>query len=414
MAYKKTYEEINARIKRGEAVVVTAEEVIDVIEEKGFAKAAREIDVVTTGTFGPMCSSGAFINFGHSTPRIKMKKVWLNNVEAYSGIAAVDAYIGAGQLPETDPENKVHPGRFSYGGGHVIHDLVARKEIRLEATAYGTDCYPNRKVDTIITLDDVNEAFLFNPRNCYQNYNCAVNLGDRTLYTYMGILKPHLGNAAYSTSGQLSPLFNDPYYKTIGLGTRIFLGGGVGYVAWNGTQHHPNVLRGENGVPQVPAGTLSLVGDLKQMDPNWLVGLSYIGYGATLAVGVGIPIPILDEEILHYTAVKDEDIYCPIVDYNEGYPYNKTIDLGFANFKELKSGKIKINGKELVTTPQSSYPKARQIATILKQWIQAGKFELTVPAALIPSADANIEFKSIPERTPNGNGLFMNTTSRRD
>ena len=402
MAVQKSYEEINEKIRRGEAVVVTAEEVIGVVEEKGYEQAAREIDVVTTGTFGPMCSSGAFINFGHSNPRIKMKKVWLNGVEAYSGIAAVDAYIGAAQLPENDPENKVFPGRFIYGGGHVIHDLVAGKEIRLEAVAYGTDCYPNRKVDTVITLDDVNDAFLFNPRNAYQNYNCAINLGERTLYTYMGILKPHIGNAGYSTAGQLSPLFNDPYYRTIGIGTRIFLGGGVGYVAWNGTQHHPNVLRGENGVPKVTAGTLSLIGDLKGMDPDWLVGLSYIGYGATMAVGVGIPIPILDEEMLRYTAVKDEDIYCPIIDYNEGYPYSKPMDLGFANFKELKSGRITINGKSVVTTSQSSYPRAKKIAEILKQWIMKGDFELTQPVAPIPSADADIVFKSIPERNPNG------------
>lgn len=397
MAAKKSYEEINEKIKRGEAVVVTAEEVIDIVAEKGVKKAAREIDVVTTGTFGPMCSSGAFINFGHSNPRIKMKKVWLNGVEAYAGIAAVDAYIGAAQLPENDPENKVFPGRFSYGGGHVIHDLVARREIRLEALAYGTDCYPNKKVETFITLDDVNDAFLFNPRNAYQNYNCAINLGERTLYTYMGILKPKVGNASYSSAGQLSPLLNDPYYRTIGIGTRIFLGGGVGYVAWNGTQHHPNVERGANGVPLSGAGTLSLIGDLKQMDPNWLVGLSFIGYGSTLAVGVGIPIPILDEEMLVYTAVKDEDIYCPIVDYNEGYPYSKPMDLGRVNYKQLKSGKIIFQGKEVVTTPQSSYPRARMIAEILKGWIQKGQFQLTQPVAGIPSADADIQFKSLPQ-----------------
>ncbi|MGR6836575.1 homocysteine biosynthesis protein [Syntrophomonas erecta] len=402
MAVQKSYEEINEKIRRGEAVVVTAEEVIDIVEEKGLSEAARQIDVVTTGTFGPMCSSGAFINFGHSKPRIKMKKVWLNGVEAYTGIAAVDAYIGAAQLPETDPENKVYPGRFSYGGGHVIHDLVAGKEIRLEAVAYGTDCYPNKKVDTIITIQDVNEAFLFNPRNAYQNYNCAVNLGDRPIYTYMGILKPHMGNISYSTSGQLSPLLNDPYYKTIGIGTRIFLGGGTGYVAWNGTQHHPNVPRGENGVPVTSAGTLAVIGDLKQMDSNWLVGLSYIGYGATMAIGIGIPIPILDEEILYHTAVKDEDILCTVVDYNEGYPYSKPIDLGVVNFRQLKSGRVNINGKEIITTPQSSYPRARRIANILKEWIGKGRFELTRPVASLPGADAKIEFKSIPERSPNG------------
>lgn len=411
MTVEKSYEEINARIKRGEAVVVTAEEVITYVEENGYEKAVQEIDVVTTGTFGPMCSSGAFINFGHSRPRIKMKKVWLNGVEAYSGLAAVDAYLGAAQLPDFDPENKVFPGRFTYGGGHVIHDLVAGREIRLEAIAYGTDCYPNKKVDSIITIDDLNEAYIFNPRNAYQNYNCAVNLGDRTLYTYMGILKPRLGNASYSTSGQLSPLLNDPCYKTIGIGTRIFLGGGVGYVAWNGTQHHPNVLRGENDVPQVPAGTLAVIGDLKQMKADWLVGLSFIGYGATMAVGIGVPIPILNEEMLRYTLVKDEDILCPIVDFNEGYPYSKPIDLGFANFKELKSGRIKVNGKEIITTPQSSYPRARKIAGILKEWIQRGEFELSRPVASLPSADANIEFKSIPERSPSE--VFLNGRNRR-
>lgn len=410
MGYEKTYEEINEKIRKGEAVVVTAEEIMDVVEEIGYEKAVRQVDVVTTGTFGPMCSSGAFLNFGHSRPRIKMKRVHLNGVEAYTGIAAVDAYIGAAQLPATDPENKVYPGRFSYGGSHVIHDLVAGKEIRLEAEAYGTDCYPNKKVDTVITLGDLNEAILFNPRNAYQNYNCAVNLGDRTLYTYMGILKPNLGNASYSTAGQLSPLLNDPYYKTIGVGTRIFLGGGIGYVAWNGTQHHPNVLRGENGVPMTPAGTLAVIGDLKQMDPDWLVGLSYIGYGATMAVGIGIPIPILNEEILRYTMVRDEDIFCPIVDFFEGYPYSKPIDLGYANVRDLKSGKITVNGKEVVTTPQSSYPRARKIAALLKEWIRSGRFELTRPVAALPSADANIEFKSIPERSPNG----MNGRNRRD
>jgi uncharacterized protein (DUF39 family) len=399
---KKSYEEINEKIRRGEAVVVTAEEVIDVVAEKGYAKAAEEIDVVTTGTFGPMCSSGVFINFGHAKPRIRMQKVWLNGVEAYGGIAAVDAYIGAAQVAENDPENKVYPGRFMYGGGHVIHDLVAGKDIRLEATSYGTDCYPNKNVDTVITLADVNEAFMFNPRNAYQNYNCAVNLGDKTIYTYMGVLKPRMGNAAYSTSGQLSPLFNDPYYRTTGIGTRIFLGGGIGYVAWNGTQHHPNVQRGENGVPMVTAGTLALIGDLKQMDPNWLVGLSYLGYGPTLAVGVGIPIPILDEEMLRYTAVKDEEILMPVVDYHQGYPYGNHTDLGFVSFKDLKSGRVNIKGKDAVTTPQSSYPRARQIAAILKAWIQAGKFELTQPVAKLPGADSPIEFKSLPDRQPSG------------
>jgi len=142
----KTISEINEKIKKGKAVVVDAEEIIDIVEEKGVKKAAEEVDVVTTATFGPMCSSGAYLNLGHSRPRIKLGggKVYLNGVPAYAGLAAVDIYIGATALPEDDPRNKVFPGKFEYGGGHVIQDLVAGKDIKLEAIAYGTDATPEK------------------------------------------------------------------------------------------------------------------------------------------------------------------------------------------------------------------------------------------------------------------------------
>ena len=271
----KTIAEINERIKKGQAVVFTAEEIIDVVKEKGLQKAAREVDVVTTGTFGPMCSSGAYFNVGHTKPKIKLGggRVTLNDVPAYTGLAAVDIFLGATAIPDDDPRNRVHPGEFRYGGGHVIEELVAGKDVRLVATAYGTDCYPRKKLETLINLKDINEAVLFDPRNSYQNYNVAVNLSAKTIYTYMGVLKPSIGNANYCSAGQLSPLLNDPYYKTIGIGTRIFLGGGVGYVAWQGTQHNPNALRGENGVPKRGGGTLAVIGDLKQMKPEWLRGV---------------------------------------------------------------------------------------------------------------------------------------------
>ena len=80
----KTIQEINQKIKSGDVVVVTAEEIIDIVKNDGPVEAARQVDVVTTGTFAPMCSSGAFINFGHSTPPIKASKVWLNKVPALS------------------------------------------------------------------------------------------------------------------------------------------------------------------------------------------------------------------------------------------------------------------------------------------------------------------------------------------
>ncbi len=404
----KTIGEINEKIREGEAVVVTAEEIIDIAKQKGIKKAAQEVDVVTTGTFGPMCSSGAYFNIGHSKPRIKLGggRVYLNDVLAYAGLAAADIFIGSNALPDDDPRNRVHPGEFNYGGGHVIEGLVAGRDVRLVATAYGTDCYPRRRLETWINIEDLNQAVLFNIRNAYQNYNVAANLSDRTIYTYMGILKADLGNANFCSAGQLSPLLNDPYYKTIGIGTKIFLGGGTGFIAWQGTQHNPNVLRSENGVPRGGAGALSVIGDLKQMKPRWLVGTSMLGYGCTITVGIGIPIPILSEEILKYTTVTDDDIFAPVIDYSGAYPQMKSDILGEVSYAQLKSGKIIVKGKEVPTASLSSYPRAVEIATTLKEWILGGEFLLTEPVAPLPGVESGVTFKSLKERPIEGNTNF--------
>ena len=397
----KTIKEINEKIRAGSVVVVTAEEVIDLVEKDGLAETARKVDVVTTGTFGPMCSSGAYLNVGHSKPKIKLGggHVTLNNVPAYTGFAAVDIYIGATAMPDDDPRNKVYPGEFKYGGAHVIEEFVSGKDVILEGSAYGTDCYPKKHIKTYINIKDVNEAVLLNPRNCYQNYNCAVNLStERTIYTYMGALKPNIANANYCSAGQLSPLLKDPDYRTIGIGTRIFLGGGTGYVYWHGTQHNPSVKRRDNNVPQAPAGTIAVMGDLKQMTNKWLLGTSFQGYGVSLVVGMGIPIPVLDEDVLKRAAVKDEDIWTQIVDYSDDYPQGKVGSLGEVNYKQLKSGKITIKGKEVPTSPLSSYSKAREIAEELKKWIADKKFFLTEFVQALPGADSGYSFKPLKER----------------
>jgi len=391
----KTYQEINEKIKKGKAVVLNAEEVIKLVEEKGLKKAAEEVDVVTTATFGPMCSSGAFINVGHTNPKMKITKAWLNGVNAYAGLAAVDLYIGATEIPDNDPANSKHPGSFSYGGAHVIHDLIAGKDVKLKATAYGTDCYPRKELEAKINIKNLNEAYLCNPRNCYQNYNVAVNLSPKPIYTYMGTIKPNLGNANYCSAGQLSPLLNDPLYKTIGIGTRIWLGGAQGYVYWQGTQHAPQGERGKNDVPIGGAGTLAVAGDMKQMKPEWIVGTSMQGYGVTLTIGIGIPIPILNEEILKYASVKDEDIFAPIVDYSSDYPNCKPGNLGKVSYAELKSGKISVQGKEVKTSGMSSYKKALEIANILKKEIKEGKFLLSEPVQKLPGPDSKERFKPL-------------------
>ncbi len=381
----KTIKEINERIKTGKAVVLNAEEMTAAVKEMGKEKAAKEVDVVTTGTFSPMCSSGLLFNIGQEPPMIKVAQMWLNGVPAYSGLAAVDAYLGATEPSHDDPLNKVYPGQFKYGGGHVIEDLVRGKSVQLKCTAYGTDCYPRKSLDKKVTLSELPFAQMLNPRNCYQNYNCAVNLTSRIIYTYMGPLKPNARNANFATSGRLSPLFNDPYFQTIGLGTKIFLGGGIGWVLGAGTQHNPAPRRTERGIPETPAGTLMLKGDLKGMDPRWIRGLSFLGYGCSLNVGVGIPIPILNEEIAWYTGVDDSDIMVPVKDYGHDYPQGLPRILSHVSYEELKTGEIEVMGKKVQTVPLTSYPMSLEIAETLKDWIKSGEFLLTEAQEKIPA-----------------------------
>ncbi|OPX58666.1 MAG: hypothetical protein A4E29_01495 [Methanomassiliicoccales archaeon PtaB.Bin134] len=385
---KRTVAEINQKIRDGDVVVMTAEEIVPYVQSEGVEKAAREVDVVTTGTFGAMCSSGAFLNFGHSEPPIRMQRVSLNDVPAYTGIAAVDAYIGATELRTDD--------HAEYGGAHVIEELVSGKAVRLKALSGGSDCYPRRDIDTFISLNTINQAYLFNPRNAYQNYAAGTNSSERTLYTYMGKLLPGYGNVSYSSAGQLSPLMNDPTLRTVGIGTRIFLGGGTGYVAWEGTQFKTNVET-RFGVPMGGARNLATIGDLRGMSPEFLRALTLPGYGVSLALGVGIPIPILDEEVMKGCAVSDEQLFAPVIDYSvqsrNRHPIRQV------SYAELRSGKIELFGKEVRTSSMSSYLKARQIAETLAERVENGEFLLTEPVAPLPQdrSSGTLEVRSREE-----------------
>lgn len=367
----KSYAEINEKIKNGTAVVLTAEEVAELSRTLSPKEIAEQVDVVTTGTFGAMCSSGAFINFGHADPPIRMEKIELNGVRVSGGLAAVDTYIGA-----TD----CNPGRPAYGGAHIIEDLLHGKDISLEAWGKGTDCYPRKHIKTLINKETVNEAILYNPRNAYQNYNVATNTTDQIKYTYMGTLLPRMRNASYSTSGELSPLLNDPECRTIGLGTRIFLCGTEGFVTWNGTQFHSTKEVNAHGIPTSNARTIAVIGDLKNMSPEYLRAAYYEKYGVSMFVGIGIPIPVLDEEMAKRVSIRNDQIETTIVDYGNG---NKI--LGKTTYAALRSGEIEVNGHKVRTAPVASLAKAREIAEKLKNWIQEGSFLLTEPVRPMPS-----------------------------
>ncbi|MDR0318791.1 MAG: homocysteine biosynthesis protein [Nitrososphaerota archaeon] len=360
----RTIEEINQKILKGDAQVLTAEEMKKLVESSGVEVAFKEVDVVTTGTFGAMCSSGAVLNLGHSDPPIKIQRAWFNDVEVCHPGAAADLFIGATNSCEKKP--------FEYGGGHIIQELVAGNEVELRATAYGTDCYPRTAIKTTITKDDLNQFYLLNFRNCYQRYNCAVNCSDETIYTYMSKLLPRMRNATFSGAGELNPLMNDPDYETIGFGTKIFLGGGQGYIIGEGTQHSPKNLN----------GTLMVKGDAKKMHPEFLQGAAFTRYGTTLYVGLGIPIPILNEGLVRKTAIRDTEIFTDVIDYS--VMRRDRPKLCKVSYAELKSGTITVNDKRVRVSSLSSLKMAKKVAHNLKNWIEESQFTLTAPIERLP------------------------------
>ncbi len=384
----RTIAEINDKISRQCAVVLTVEELKARVEQVGITQTAKEVDVITTGTFEPMESSGAIINLGHTDPPIKIRRCWLDGVPAYSGFGAVDLYLGATgafESPEGEAERasatETKPQAIK-GGGHVISDLIAGKPVQLRAIGQVTDCYPRATFETTITRDTINQFYLFNPRNLYQNFIVGVNGGDRPLFTYLGPLQPRLGNAVYSNPGAISPLLNDPELQLIGIGSKIFLGGAVGYVAWEGTQHFPLQKRLPNHTPIGPAATLALIGDAKQMDARWVRGCYFKSYGPSLMLGVGVPLPVLHEQAVANCAVQDRDLVAPVVDFS--IPRRVRPTFGLVTYAQLKSGRITIDGKTVRVAPLASLALSRQVARELKQWIEAGTFTLAEPVAAIP------------------------------
>ncbi len=368
---QKTIKEINQKIKKKQAVIVTAAEFKKLSLKHRPEQLCKKVDVVTTATFGPMCSSGAFLNFGHSSPPMRYERISLNGVNAYGGIAAADAHIGA---------TEESSGNQEYGGAHVIEDLIAGKEIIMKAHAKGTDCYPRRETEARISLGSINEALMFNPRNAYQNYAAATNSTEKTLYTYMGTLLPAFGNVTYSTSGELSPLLNDPDLKYIGIGTRIFLGGASGYVVWNGTQHFTGREKNRHNIPLGPAATIAVTGSLKDMNTRYIRAACYEKYGTSLFVGIGVPVAVKDAATARALSVRNRDIETLVFDYGmAGRP-----SLGQFNYEQLMSGEIELNGRRIPTASLSSVKMALEICDELRNRILSGSFLLTDAVASLP------------------------------
>lgn len=294
----RTIAEINEKIERGDAVVLTAQEVCNIVKSGGDI-ALGDVDVVTTATRAIMSGTYAVLSFPLAEPCsfIRAERVWVNGVPASIGpcpnerLGIVDLMVFGTSHGRERPD---------YGGGHLFRDLVAGREVRVEVETGGGSF-----ISKSITLKDIPFARIFSTRNAFKNYVAFVNPRSAPLPTIFNALDfpSSLACATVSGCGQINPLKNDPYLDTIGVGTRVLINGAQGFVVGTGTRSmssRPNLLG---------------LADMHRMDPEYMGGFM-TSAGPECIGSWAVPIPVLNESILESIKKLDKDLSLPIMDVN--------------------------------------------------------------------------------------------------
>ena len=292
------YSEILKRVERGEAVVMTAQEVSMLIES-GEQSRLAEVDVVTTATRAIMSGTYAVLSFPAAKPAsfLRAKRAWINGIAAQVGpcpnenLGVLDLVV-FGTAHSRDRPN--------YGGGHLFRDLVERKKAHVEIE---TD--DGRTLSTKVGLDEMPHARLFGSRHAFKNYSAFVNAGAEPISTifHSRCFAPRCREATFSGCGRINPLKNDPLLESIGMGTRILMNGAEGFVLGTGTRsskEQPN---------------LSGFADMHKMDPQLMGGFA-TSAGPECICSWAVPIPVISKTILKEIARQDRDIALPVNDVN--------------------------------------------------------------------------------------------------
>jgi putative methanogenesis marker 16 metalloprotein len=294
----KSFPEILMRIDKGKAVVMTSQEVCDLVRS-GEQAELRDVDVVTTATRAVMSGTYAVLSFPAACPGAytRAKSVWINGVPAQVGpcpnekLGILDLIV-FGTAHSRDKHN--------YGGGHLFRDLVERKPVLVDVVAG-----EGKTLQAEIGLDEMPHARLYGSRHAFKNYSAFINPGDKPVPTIFHAreFEPHCRGATFSGCGQINPVKNDPLLEAIGVGTRILMNGAEGFVTGQGTRscaERPN---------------LSGFADMHKMNPEYMGGF-ITSAGPECIVSWAVPIPVTTNTILNEIARLDREIPLPVVDVN--------------------------------------------------------------------------------------------------
>jgi putative methanogenesis marker 16 metalloprotein len=300
---KKTIEEINRRIKKGKAIVMTAAELCDAVRE-GERFTPADVDVVTTGTCGLMSGTAAVLSFpfcGRNVFR-KAEMVWLNGIPAIPGpapnerLGEIDAIVYATATSVNNPR---------YGGGHLFREMVEGKciDVRVRTTE-------GKTLTSATTLNGMTHARILATRNAFKNYMGFVNTKSesvKTIFHLSGMTGPYK-ELTFCGCGEINPVEKDPVLSTIGIGTRCLINGAVGYITGPGTR----------STPERPS--LSGFADMRGMKPEYMGGF-VTAAGPESISSWAVPLPVLDDKILENAKKLDGQTRLPVADVHDRMPF---------------------------------------------------------------------------------------------
>ena len=308
----RSIEEINQKIKNGDATVLTAEEVSILVHEGNTPK-AEDVDVVTTGTCGIMSGTAAILHVPVSDPGAfkKAKKIILNGVPGSPG-PCPNEWLGSVDMIIYGTAHSIYD--HSYGGGFLFKDLVSGKEIEVEMESTDGEIIKSKT-----NIDEIGTAQMIGTRMAFKNYNSFTNPSKElvsSIFHAIDMDGPFKG-LSVSGCGQINPLQNDPLMKTICSGAKVLLNGSEGIVIGRGTRssdEKPNLM---------------ITADMTQMDPHYLGGFK-TGAGPEVFDSVAAAVPILNENILKQTFIQNKNIELPVADIRGRHKI-----LGFTDYGQV-------------------------------------------------------------------------------
>lgn len=311
----RSIEDISRKIEHGEATVLTAEEVSDLIREGNEPK-AEDIDVITTGTCGIMSGTAAIFHVKAGKPGSfkKAKKVLLNGVPGFPG-PCPNERLGSVDMMVYGTARSIYDE--DYGGGFLFNDIISGKDIEIEV-----ESTHGEKIKSTVNIDDFGTARMMGTRLAFKNYTAFINSANEPVASIFHAIEmegPYSG-LSFSGCGELNPLQNDPVMNTIKKGTKVLLCGSEGMVIGNGTR----------STPEKP--NLMISADMFDMDPHFLGGFKTAA-GPEVFNSIAAAIPVLNDEILKNTYVLNKDITLPIVDIG-----GRHLPLGSTNYAEVWEG----------------------------------------------------------------------------